>query len=435
MKINKLIYIAASIVLVALLLLLFRGKSDRTSEISILTEATKRGQILNTITAIGTLEASFTVKVGTQVSGKLTKLHIDYNSKVKKGQLLAELDTDALNSTLKSSKATLDLAQAEFNFRNSIYERNKELAEKDLISQTEFEEIVFRYESAKANLDAAEAKYDKDKTNLQYAYIYSPLDGIVLEKNIEEGETVTASFETPTLFTIVNDLTQMQIEANVDEADIGQVKVGERVEFTVDAFPDETFNGQVMQIHLMPTTISNVTTYTVIINAPNPKKNLMPGMTASVTCFVSEKKDVLIIPVKCTDLFPSMEQMEQLKNTYPHLRISMPNVPPNRSPKAFNNFQESPSASDYQENEAPQPEDAENNLKRMVWIKENDIIYPRLIEIGLSDDFNCEVTKGLSEGTEVITAIKNNIAENEHTSSSQKTGSPFMPKPPQRNKR
>ncbi|OFY47914.1 MAG: hypothetical protein A2W85_10850 [Bacteroidetes bacterium GWF2_41_31] len=395
-------YIALIVTIITVVMMLYIGFSKKNEIIEFQTQRAGRATISNTVTATGTLEASVTVKVGTQVSGKIERLYADYNSIVHKGQLLARLDTETLESALKSSKAVLDQAEAEYKYEKADYYRYLKLIEKELIAQRDFDEVEYRYQSALASLSAARAAYTKSETNLGYAFIYSPIDGIVLEKNVEEGETVAASFETPTLFTIANDLTQMEIEANVDEADIGWVRCEQRVEFTVDAFPDNVFDGRVVEIRLMPTENNNVITYVVIINAPNPEKILMPGMTANVTFFVTEKKDVLVVPNLALEFTPDPMAMETYQATHPQTKVVT---------NANNSV------------------DNSRGLFKIVWVKTPDSIFPQSIQVGDTDEINYEVLSGLQEGTEVIIAMTN-LTASETITMKEESKSPFMPTPP-----
>jgi len=394
-------YGIAGLAVIVITITAFRLMSGGAQSVELRTEKITRDNISNTVTATGTLEASVTVEVGTQVSGKIDKLFADYNSRVYKGQLIAMLDTETLKSTLESSKATLDLAQAEFEFQKTNYDRNKQLIDKKLISQSDFDQIEYNYKSSMANLNSAKAKYDRDKINLDYAYIYSPIDGIVLERTVEEGETVAASFATPTLFTIANDLTRMEIETAVDEADIGLVKVGQRVEFTVDAFPDQVFNGEVMEIHLMPVKSSSVVTYTIIINAPNPEQILMPGMTADVTFFVTEKVNIVVVPGQALEFSPDPQLLEVFHKTHPEIRITMPDE----------------NVMKY------------DDVTEVVWVKTPSSIYPQTIKTGETNELNHELLSGLEEGMEVIVSL---TSQSPSTALTKTTSgkSPFMPTPP-----
>ncbi|MDZ7635212.1 MAG: efflux RND transporter periplasmic adaptor subunit [Bacteroidales bacterium] len=270
------------------------------------------GSIVNTVTAIGTIEAITSVVVGTQVSGIVEKLHVDFNSQVKKGQVLAELDKTALKSSVQQSLATLENAKAEMEYQASNYERSEALYEKNLIAQADHDQARYNHEKSKATLKNSQAQYDKALVQLGYATIYSPIDGVVMNRAVDEGQTVAASFNTPEIFTIAQDLTQMQVEADIDESDIGMIRKGQRVEFDVDAFPDEKFAGTVEQIRLSPVTTSGVVTYTVIINAPNPDKKLLPGMTANTVIYAEEIKDVLTIPYKAVKFTPEADYLARL---------------------------------------------------------------------------------------------------------------------------
>ncbi len=273
-----------------------------------------KGSIINTVTATGTLEAITSVVVGTQVSGIVEKLYVDFNTKVKKGQVLAELDKTALRSSVQQSLATLENARAEMEYQASNYERSKALYEKSLIAQADYDQARYGYEKSKATFKNTQAQYDKALVQLGYATLYSPIDGVVMNRAVDEGQTVAASFNTPEIFTIAQDLTQMQVEADIDESDIGMIRKGQRVEFDVDAFPDDKFGGTVEQIRLSPVTTSNVVTYTVVINAPNPDLKLLPGMTANIVIYVEESGDVLTIPYKALKFTPEADYLARLGN-------------------------------------------------------------------------------------------------------------------------
>ena len=254
--------------------------------------------IRNSVTATGTVEPVTQVEVGTQVSGIIDKLYADYNDQVKAGQLIAEMDKVTLQAELESAQAQLASSKTEYEYQTKNYARTKTLHEKQLVSDAEYDQAFYLYETARNAYEQSQAAMVKVKRNLGYATITSPIDGVVISRAVEEGQTVAAGFETPTLFTIANDLTQMQVVADVDEADIGQVSDGQRVEFTVDAYPDDTFEGVVEQVRLEATTESSVVTYEVVITAYNPELKLKPGQTANVTIFTLEKDDALAVPTK-----------------------------------------------------------------------------------------------------------------------------------------
>ncbi len=304
---KKVWYAVAAVVVLAvvLLILLPSGKEVVALEKS----ETSRISISNSVIATGTLEPVTTVDVGTQVSGIIDKLYADYNDVVKAGQLLAEMDRVTLQAELESSLASEAYSKNEFEYQEKNYNRIKGLYEKELISESEYDEAYYTYIKAKNSYDQAKADIVKVRKNLEYATINSPIDGVVISKAVEEGQTVAAGFETPTLFTIANDLTKMEVIADVDEADIGQVKEGQRVSFTVDAFPNDTFEGEVTQVRLEATEESNVITYEVVISAANDELKLMPGMTANVTIYTIEEDNVLAVPSKALKFNPDAEMV------------------------------------------------------------------------------------------------------------------------------
>ena len=290
---------------------------SRTKEIAVVNEEPcTLGTIENTVTATGEIQPVYKVEVGTQVSGIVEKLYVDYNSTVTRGQLLAELDKSLLNEQVKQAQASLSTTTSNRNLAQKNFDRIKTLYEKKAATQEEYDQAETNLEQAKNQLITAQSDYDRARTNLKYAEIYSPIDGVILSKAVEEGQTVASSFSTPTLFTIAKNLTDMQVEADVDEADIGLVKTGQKVRFSVDAFPADVFSGTVRQIRLEPTVTSNVVTYTVIIDAPNDDGKLYPGMTANITIVTSSESGVLIpMEAMMLDIEPEMEQF-LLKQDY-----------------------------------------------------------------------------------------------------------------------
>jgi len=411
---KSLIYIGSAVIVLAAGFLIYKSVTKTKQTVSIETAKVEKGTISNTVTATGTLEAVKTVEVGTQVSGVIEKLFVDYNSQVKKGQLLAQLDETPLIAQLEQSKASVDQAEAQVKYQKATYERYKALLAKKLIAQSDFDLAEFNYNNALGSLNNAKSMYDKNKINLSYARIYSPIDGTVLDRAVEVGQTVAASFNTPTLFTIANDLTQMRVEAKVDEADIGQLTAGQRVEFTVDAFPLKKFNGEVTEIRLQPVTTNNVVTYTVVIGAPNPDNILKPGMTANATFFVTERKDILLVSAKATRFTPDPEA----------LAAYMPPMGPDGAQAA----------------ELPAPPtgvgalpagNAGNDSIHTVWIKEsNGRIHPQKVTVGVTDEINFEVVNGLNAGDEVVTSITTTGAQ----TTKGKTSTSFF-KPPGSEKR
>lgn len=322
------------------------------------------GNIENTVTATGEIQPVYKVEVGTQVSGIVEKMYVDYNSQVKKGQLLAELDKSLLLEQVKQAQATLSTSTSNKQLAQKSFDRVKALYEQKAATQEEYDQAEANLEQAKNQYITAQSDYGRARTNLKYAEIYSPIDGVILSKAVEEGQTVASSFSTPTLFTIAKNLTDMQLEANVDEADIGQVKTGQKVTFTVDAFPGETFEGSVRQIRLVPTVTSNVVNYTVIIDAPNNDGKLYPGMTANITILVQEEEG-LVIPLEATQYTIDPPTMQMLQKQ------------------------------GYTVDGKAAPGDG-------VWVLSGKTLKRCGLTLGISDGANVIVTSGLKEGDRVV---------------------------------
>lgn len=400
---KKIIYIASGIAILIIGFWVYRvwGSSNQTFAFE--TAHVGKGTISNTVTATGELEAITTVSVGTQVSGVIDKIFVDFNSQVKKGELLARLDQTSLLAQVDQSKASVDQAEAEVVYQKATFERYKVLAEKKLIAQSDYDLAFYNYSKAVASLKSAKSVHEKNKINLAYASIYSPIDGVILNRAVDEGQTVAASFNTPTLFTIANDLTQMRVEASIDEADIGQVKFGQRVEFSVDAFPDMKFSGSVTEIRMEPVITSNVVTYVVIIDAPNPDKKLLPGMTANTTIFVNEKSDILVVPGKALRFAPTQENLNSYIKTLPA------------------------EVGDRMRVQIPVEEASKKQKNSFVWTKKGPIIHKVEVTIGSEDGINYEILSGLSEGDEVVLSM-NVVTVSKSEKKSAK--SPFMPTRP-----
>lgn len=389
---KKALVIAAVAAIAALAVwLLSGGKKEET--ITFDTAAVAPANIMNSITATGTIEPVTSVTVGTQVSGIVSKLFVDYNSVVKKGQVIAELDKTNLMSQLNTAKTQLATAQSQLNYQNANYKRYKTLFEKGLVAADDFDNAKLSYTQAKEQVVSAKEEVQRAQTNLGYATITSPIDGVVLSKSVEEGQTVAASFSTPELFTIAQDLTNMQVVADVDEADIGDVKEGERVTFTVDAYPDDTFEGEVKQVRQEATTTNNVVTYEVVISAPNADLKLKPGLTANVTIYTAERKGVLSVPSKALRFIPQKETVGKMKIV-----------------------------------------DAAN-AKNKVWTIEGNSIVAHKVNIGMTDGTNTQIVGGIVEGTKVITGLNVMGGEEKMPMEAQGEKSPFAPGPPGKNKR
>ena len=393
------------VVLAVAAILIIKATKSANKELVIRTHVVEEYTIENTVTATGTIEPVETVEVGTQVSGKVEKIYVDFNDVVKKGQLMAELDKQTLNQSLSRAKASLTSAESQLNYAKLTYERTKQLYEANAATLAAYQEAQNSYTQAQMSKRNAQASYDQAKVDLVYAEIYSPIDGIVLDRAVEVGQTVAASFSTPTLFTLANDLTKMQVEADVDEADIGQVKTGQRVTFTVDAYMNDVFDGTVNQIRMKPITTSNVVTYTVIIDAPNPDQKLFPGMTASVT-IVTEEQTGLAVPAEAFNFTPDEQVLKALRK---------------------------PEKPEGQSQERPQMQEEElmsTNNRATVWLKNGDQMMPRPVKTGMTDGAYKIIELGVQAGDSVVLSAQFVAKEKEV----KKGENPFMPSPPGRNR-
>ena len=405
-KKRKIWLIILAIVVVAVAaIVIIKAMKSANKELVIRTHVVEEYTVENTVTATGTIEPVETVEVGTQVSGKVEKIYVDYNDVVKKGQLMAELDKQTLNQSLSRAKASLTSAESQLNYAKLTYERTKQLYESNAATLAAYQEAQNTYTQAQMSKKNAQASYDQARVDLAYAEIYSPIDGIVLDRAVEVGQTVAASFSTPTLFTLANDLTKMQVEADVDEADIGQVKVGQRVTFTVDAYMDDVFEGTVNQIRMKPTTTSNVVTYTVIIEAPNPDQKLFPGMTASVT-IVTEEETGLAVPAEAFNFTPDEQVLKAMRK---------PERPEGQMPP---------------QGEKPQMQGGHGSNHNMVWLKKGNDLVPCPVKVGMSDGAYKIIEQGVQAGDSVVLSAQYVTKEK----AVKKGDNPFMPGPPGRDK-
>jgi HlyD family secretion protein len=398
---------AGVLITVVVILLIIKPFNKKEAEVTFDTVKVERGNITNTVTATGTIEAITTVNVGTQVSGILQHVYVDFNDIVKKGQLLAKLDETSLKAQLEQSQSQVDQAQAQLNFQEATYKRLKTLYEKDLIAQTDYDQALYNYENSKASLSNAKSALERTQVNLDYATITSPIDGVVLNRAVEEGQTVAASFNTPTLFTIVNDLTQMEVQTSVDEADIGKVMQGQRVEFTVDAYSDMKFTGTVSQVRLQPVTTNNVVTYVVILSAPNPEKKLMPGMTASAIIYVEEKKNTLTLNGKALRFTPDEAYMKKM------FAEMQKNIPGSNTAMGASSSQGEIIDGEIQSGIPTAGTIPAGSLapegSKMVWVKDvKAVLRPVPVEAGIDNGSSIEIISGLKEGDEVIIAMNTN---------------------------
>lgn len=370
LRISK-IWIAVVVIVIVAVAAWAMSGGKKEEDINFKEEKVALKTLQNSVTATGTIEAVTSVTVGTQVSGIVNKLYADYNSQVKKGQVIAELDKTNLLSELNTAKANLASAQSSLNYQAANMERYKTLYKKGLVSADEYENALLTYRQAKEQVASSKENVQRAQTNLGYATITSPIDGTVISKSVEEGQTVAASFNTPELFTIAKDLTNMQVVANVDEADIGGVKEGDRVTFTVDAYPDDTFEGTVKQVRLEATTTNNVVTYEVEISAPNADLKLKPGLTANVTIYTQERSGVLAVANKALRFTPTKETVGK------DMKI------------------------------------VDCKGKNKVWTLNGNTLTAHPVTIGQTDGINTEITKGLKQGDKIVTEIVVNVPEEE----------------------
>lgn len=358
-------------------------------------EKPTRGYISQSVTSTGTVQPVDTVAVGTQVSGTISKIYVDFNSIVKKGQLLAELDKTLFLASLNQFQGSLAQAQSQEVYQKGNFDRQSQLYNVGAISKADYDNALYTYQAAKASVASLAAQVQTQQKNLSLASIYSPIDGTVLSRNISEGQTVAASFSTPTLFSIAKDLTKMQVRASVDEADIGNIKEGERSTFTVDAFASDVFKGAIQEIRLSPIVTSNVVTYTTIINTSNDDKKLKPGMTANITIYTKEVDSALLVPARALKFSPDSSLTKQytlVADTSTHLRHGSAHI----------------------------------------WVKEGETLTQKKIKIGINDNTHVEVLDGLGESEVVVTGAEQ-VSSKEATTTNQ--ASPFMPKRPTRNNR
>lgn len=379
-KIFSKVWIAMILVVVIAVAAWLLSGGKKEEQINFKQEKVATHTLQNSITATGTIEAVTSVTVGTQVSGIVNKLYVDYNSVVKKGQVIAELDKTNLISELNTAKANLASTESNLSYQSANMKRYQTLYKKGLVSADEYENALLAYRQAKEQVASSRENVQKAQTNLGYATITSPIDGTVISKSVEEGQTVAASFNTPELFTIAKDLKNMQVIANVDEADIGGVAVGNRVNFTVDAYPDDTFQGVVKQVRLEATTINNVVTYEVVISAPNADLKLKPGLTANVTIFTKEQANILSVANKALRFTPTKETVGK------DMKI------------------------------------VDCKGKNKVWTLNGNTLTAHSVNIGQSDAMHTQIISGIKAGQSVITEIVVDASEDEDDSQQQSQG-------------
>jgi len=414
-NLKKILIIAA--VLIALLLIWFFFFHKKEAPVTVLAEKPTTGYIAQSVTATGKIEPVDTVTVGTQISGILQFLYVDFNSKVKKGQLIASLDKSLLQATLDQVKGNLQSTQSQLVFAKNNFNRENLLFKTNAISKADYDSALNTYDAAKAGVVSAQAQVRSAQKNLSYADIFSPIDGVVLNRSISIGQTVAASFSTPTLFVIAKDITKMQVEANVDEADIGDVKTGNRASFTVDAFITDQFGGTVEDVRLHPTVSANVVTYTTIINAPNNDMKLKPGMTANIVIYTKEVNNAMLIPAKALTFEPDSSLMKnyQIVGKVSHKATHKGSAAATGNPTANQISHTAKSRTDTS---------GVNKQKALVWILQGKKLVQKRIEIGLNDNTHVEVLSGLTADDMVATGIGGG---SDGTAAATPGASPFLP--------
>jgi HlyD family secretion protein len=414
-KKRNIIFGIVALVLIAAAVVVFT--SSKSTETVYRTVKLERGDISVVVTATGTLSADTTVQVGTQVSGTIAKLYADFNSVVKKGRVIAIIDTTFLQTQVQDAEANLEGAVAKVNQTQRDLKRTEDLFKKSLASQADYDAAKTDYESAVASRKSAQAALDRSRINLKYATIRAPIDGVVISRNVDVGQTVAASLAAPVLFMIANDLTKMQVQANIDEADIGKIRVGQDVKFTVDAYPDQQFQGKVGQIRLQPNVIQNVVNYTVIIEAPNPDLKLMPGMTATITVLVDRRDNALKLPNLALRFQPDQKVLDSLRQARASDSTRGRGMDSTRSAEMRARF----SAQQRQGGGGPGSvglgagggRGGFGGNRSLVWtLDENKKLKPVSVRLGLSDGTSSEIVDSrLKEGDEVVVGVVSDVAK------------------------
>jgi HlyD family secretion protein len=407
-------------ILIALVLIWYFFIRKTEEPIKLVSEKPTRGYIARSVTATGKIEPEDTVTVGSQVSGIIKNLYVNFNSKVKRGQLLAKLDKSLLQATLDQYQGNLQNAQSQLVYQKSNFDRQSQLYKVDAISKADYDSAVNTYSVAKSSVESAKAQVRSAAKNLSYADIYSPIDGVVLNRSINVGQTVAASFNTPTLFVIAKDITKMQVQANVDEADIGDVKPGDRSSFTVDAFINDQFGGIVREIRLHPSVSANVVTYTTIINAPNNDMKLKPGMTASIVVYTREVNNALLIPSKALSFTPDSSLMKDYQIVGKVARKGRHNENTNAAANSGS------TTANQVSHTAKSRTDTSGAAKQkaLIWVVQGRKLVQKRIETGLNDNTQVEVLAGLTANEVVATGISGGAGK---AAATNPGASPFLP--------
>jgi HlyD family secretion protein len=424
MKKTYWIVIVVIVVLAGVAGWMFFGKKKAAS-VEYRTAMIEKGDIQVTVRASGTLQAVTTVQVGTQVSGIIKKIYVDFNTVVKEGQVIAVLDTILLAQAVEDARASLKKSDIQVNQSKRDFERTKLLFEQKVMAQADYDLALTTYETAVANSISAQSALNRSKINLRYATIIAPISGVVVSRAVDVGQTVASSFSTPTMFTIANDLTKMQVEANIDEGDIGKILVDQTVKFTVDAYPDMTFDGIVRQVRLQPVVTQNVVNYTVIIDVPNPDLKLLPGMTANITVMVKEEKDILKVPSTALRFSPPQEYIDAVEKNLPD------SVKKKREMWAKQRGQGGQGGPGGQGDRGTSGQGGpggqggrRSGSFGQIWIKVGDSLQPKRVRIGVTDGLNTEVRGKIEEGMEVVLSMTTAPGS---TTSQQPQQNPFAP--------
>ena len=474
------ILIAVVLALLAGGYFLFGKKTEKAVEFR--SGKVEKGDLQVNVTATGILSADTTVAVGTQVSGIITKIFVDFNSVVRKGQIIAVLDTTFLAASVEDARSSLFRAQVQTRLTKRNYERNKTLFEEKVIAQADYDQSLSDYETAQANERSVKSSLDRAYINLRYATIIAPVSGVVISRNVDIGQTVASSFSTPTLFSIANDLTKMQLQASIDEADIGKIKVGQEVSFRVDAYMDQTFNGTVRQVRLQPVTLQNVVNYIVVIDVPNPDKKLMPGMTANLTVKIQEALDVFKVPSSSLRFWPPQEYLDKHMKEYPDsiqkviekllkfaarkqsgqgsggggqmgsgmrdagsgmrdagsgmrdagsgMRDAGSGMRDAGSGMRGSGMRDAGSGMQGQGHQGWGGQGGNRPRMGLVWVKQGELLIPHRVRTGISDNSSTEVDGNLKDGDEVVTGIVN-TTPGQPTTQQQNPFAPTMGRPQQ----
>jgi HlyD family secretion protein len=445
MKKSYWVIIGSVVVVVAAIAIWMIAGKKKAAVVEYRTAKIEKGDIQVTVRASGTLQAVTTVQVGTQVSGIIKKIYVDFNSVVREGQVIAVLDTTLLAQAVEDSRAAMKKAEIQVNQSKRDYDRTKVLFDQKVMAQADYDLALTTWETAVANAVSAQSSLSRSKINLRYATIVAPISGVVVSRAVDVGQTVASSFSTPTMFTIANDLTKMQVQANIDEGDIGKIQVGQTVKFTVDAYPDLTFDGTVRQVRLQPVVTQNVVNYTVIIDVPNPDLKLLPGMTANITVMIQEVKDILKVPSTALRFSPPQEYLDALEKNLPD------SIKKKRAMRAEGGSRQHGSGNGTgggngdgtgrrsaggqaggmaggtmgagMQGNAGGGENRKRGTFGMVWVKVGDSLQPRRVRTGVTDGLNTEIRGKIEAGDEVVTGT----TTPQTAQSGQQQQNPFAP--------